>query len=92
MSVKVEKKQKPTPGFVGHANPHPENQESDGVHNGVKTSASRSQAEVKPASSGRTLRALKAGTHGSQIHADGSSQAEPHKHGKTRGYPTKDEQ
>ncbi len=58
-----------------------------------KETKDRSQEAVRVAAPGRTKRALKAGAHSSQIHADGSSQASPNKHqdngrrsGKTRGY------
>ena len=80
--VKVEPKVKPQPAHVGHANPHPK-QEGDGVHNGVALETSRSAEIAKPSAAGRTQKALAAGPHGSQIHADGSSQAEARKHPQT---------
>ncbi|PYU45731.1 MAG: hypothetical protein DMG54_05145 [Acidobacteria bacterium] len=86
MSNKVERKVKPAPAHVGHANPHPAKQEGDGVHNGVPTEKNRAQQAVKPSAPGRVQQALEAGPHGSIHNADGTTQATPNKHGKTRGY------
>jgi hypothetical protein len=50
-----------------------------------KEKKDRSQEAVRVAAPGRTQRALKAGAHSSQIHGDGSSQAEANKHKPTNG-------
>ena len=84
MSNKVERKIKPAPANVGHANPHPK-QEGDGLHNGVPTEKNRAAEIAKPSAAGRVAQARAAGPHGSQVHADGSKQSEPRKHPPTSG-------
>ena len=77
-------KVRPKPAHVGHANPHPK-QEQDGVHNGVPVQKNRAAEAAKPSAAGRVAQTLATGPHGKQKNADGSSFAEPRKHPSTSG-------